>query len=275
MPTVHVGDIDLYYEVRGAGPAVAFAHGAGGNHLSWWQQIPAFAREFTCITFDHRAFGRSHDHPDNGRGRAAFADDLAALLDHLGIERAAVVAQSMGGRTAAGFTLRHPGRTWALVFAGTHGGVVNDASREAQQRHRERMRGRPLAARALGPDFAEREPALAFLYRQIAALNPPRPGDFLAPLPAQRPHSTTASLHATGVPVIFLVGEHDAVVPPEVMRIAHEELAGSRFVEIADCGHSTYFERPSAFNRAVLAFLREAWAAELQGAAAPGRAERR
>lgn len=274
MPTLHVGDIDIYYEKHGEGPPVVFAHGAGGNHLSWWQQIPVFSREFTCITFDHRAFGRSHDHPTNGRGRDAFVDDLVAILDHLAIDRAAIVAQSMGGRTAVGTSFRHPERIAALVFAGTHGGVMTDESRRVHAEHTQRVRGVSLAARALGPGFAEREPRKAFLYRQIASMNPPRPRDFLAPPAGRRgPFSSADHIRNLDVPVMFLVGEHDAVVPREMMQLAHRELAGSRYVEIAGAGHSAYFEHPDAFNAAVLGFLRDVYRT-LEGRTNAGRATR-
>ena len=67
---MRLGDFGLYYEVHGDGPAVVFAHGAGGTHMSWWQQVPALSRHFRCITFDHRGFGYSRDVP-NGPGRGA------------------------------------------------------------------------------------------------------------------------------------------------------------------------------------------------------------
>src|SRR5512143_3513013 len=113
MPFVTAGAIQMYYEVHGpdpgTAPAVVFAHGAGGSHLSWWQQVPHFSRRYTCITFDHRGFGQSIE-PEGGPGGAAFVEDLRALLDHLHIERASLVAQSMGGWTCLGFTLRYPRR---------------------------------------------------------------------------------------------------------------------------------------------------------------------
>src|SRR5262245_20733114 len=98
MPKAQINGITLYYEVHGQGSAVDFTHGAGGNHLSWWQQVPVLARQYRCITFDHRGFGQSLDAP-NGSGSQAFVEDLKALLDLLEIERAALVAQSMGGRS--------------------------------------------------------------------------------------------------------------------------------------------------------------------------------
>jgi 3-oxoadipate enol-lactonase len=73
MPWAPINGINLYYEVHGKGPHLLFAHGQGGNHLSWWQQVPYFARFYTCITFDHRAFGYSLD--SDARGRTSFGAD--------------------------------------------------------------------------------------------------------------------------------------------------------------------------------------------------------
>ncbi|HKS92033.1 MAG TPA: alpha/beta hydrolase, partial [Tepidiformaceae bacterium] len=103
MPFIEANGANLYYESHGDGPAIVFAHGAGGNHLSWWQQVPYFRERYRCITFDHRGFGRSVD-PGTTPAQRAFPEDLRGLLDGLGIERAFLVAQSMGGSTCLGFT---------------------------------------------------------------------------------------------------------------------------------------------------------------------------
>ena len=118
------------------------------------------------------------------------------------------------------------------------------------------LRG-PLLGRALAEDFTGRKPQHAFLYRQLRALNPPRPRDFLAPDPRLRTYrgSTAARLTESGLPLLWIVGEEDRVVAPELIRISHELTPGSRFVEVAGAGHSAYFERPDAWNRAVLDFI--------------------
>lgn len=257
MPLVHLDGVDLYYEVHGDGPALVFAHGAGGNHLSWWRQVPHFARRYRCVTFDHRHFGLSRaPHPTPER-RMRFADDLRDLLDHLGIEQISLVAQSMGGRTAVGFTLRNPGRVRALVLAGTNGGAVDDELRSAMERHRASPDGRrSLRERALSAPFRRERPELALLYRMIGRLNPPRPSDFLA-VPAGYRGSTAERLAASGVPVLFLVGELDTVTPPHLVELAHRNVPGSRFQVIPGAGHSTYFEAPAMFNHAVEGFLAE------------------
>jgi len=92
MSFVQVNGIQLYYETHGEGPALVFAHGGLGNHLSWWQQIAEFSRSFKCVTFDHRGFGFSRD-AEEGGGPTLFPDDLRALLDHLEIQQASLVGQ--------------------------------------------------------------------------------------------------------------------------------------------------------------------------------------
>ncbi len=257
MPFASVNGIRLYYHAQGAGPALVFAHGAGGNHLSWWQQVPSFAHHHRCVSFDHRAFGRSNDTP-HGPGRRAFADDLRDLLDHLTIERAAIVAQSMGGRTAVGFSYRNPDRVAALVLAGTTAGAVDDRVREAQEAHRATPEGsRSLAQRAVSRRLRREQPHLDHLYRLIRRLNPSRPADFLAPNPTVR-GSSAELLAGLGVPILFLVGEEDTVTPPHVIRMAHELVAGSEYDVIPGAGHSAYFERADAFNERVARFLEEA-----------------
>ena len=262
MPWLPLSNTRLYYESRGKGPALLFAHGAGGNHMSWWQQVPVFSRRYRCVVFDHRAFGRTKDSPDQS-GRRAFADDVRQLLDHLAIEQIAIVAQSMGGRSAVGFALRNPGRVRALVLAGTTGGAVDDGIRAAQAAHaRSGLGRRSLARRAFAPRLRRERPDLAYLYRLIGALNPPRPADFLAPIPGYR-GSSAQRLAELEIPMLFLVGEEDAITPPEIVRMAHRLVPGSEFDVIEEAGHSAYFERSEAFNNRVARFLEEAgWTSE-------------
>jgi len=254
MPFAPVNDIRLYYESHGRGPAIIFAHGAGGNHLSWWQQVPAFSRCYTCVTFDHRAFGLSQDLPA-GPGRQQFGPDVLALADHLGIDRFFFVAQSMGGRTAAGLIRRAPERLRGVVFAGSTGGSVDDTTRALQRTHAATFPpGTTLLTRALWPRFVEEQPQLAFLYRQINLLNPKRPPDFLAVQPGYR-GSFSGYLAESGVPLLFLVGEHDAITPSHIVERAAALVPGARLQVLGSAGHSAYFEVPAAFNNAVLSFV--------------------
>ena len=245
MAWATVNGIRLYYQSHGVGPALVLAHGAGGNHQSWWQQTPFFSKRYRCVVFDQRAFGRTKDARD-GPGRRAFADDLRELLDLLGIERTAIIAQSMGGRVSA------------LVLTGTTGGAVSDAVRAAQEAHRSSPLGRrSLARRAYSPRLRQERPDLAYLYRLIGSHNPPRPKDFLAPIPGYR-GSSSERLEALGIPILFLVGEDDAITPAHIIKMAHETVPSSQYDVIEGAGHSSYFERADAFNARVQRFLEEA-----------------
>jgi len=268
MAIATVNGVPLYFEEHGQGPAVVFAHGAGGNHLSWWQQVPAFSRQHRCVVFDHRGWGLSLD--GNDAGPAAFVEDLRELLDQLDIERTVLVAQSMGGMTCLGFTLAYPERVRALVMANTFAGMRREvwlaADEELRARSRavwERRRADGIK-RALGRGFPRRKPQLAFLYRQIRMLNEQGPSRLNTEAGVQRlralerlpdTSATREALAAMRTPVLFIGGEEDEVMPVELMAVAQSLIPGARMVVVPGAGHSVYFEEPETFNRLVLEFL--------------------
>jgi 3-oxoadipate enol-lactonase len=259
MPVFNTNGADLYYETHGSGPAIVFAHGAGGNHLSWYQQVPFFRERYTCVTFEHRGFGRSLDaRPAEQRPR--FDEDLAALIDHLELPDVRLVAQSMGGWTCLGYAVQQPGRVKALVMADTAGGLTApaiDAARAAAQPRRGDL---PLLGGAISQGFRKRDPRGAFLYEQIFDLNPPREQALGSGTPMNRLSVSAEQAAALPMPVLFIEGDNDILIPPDVIRVAQQLIPGSRLEMVADAGHSVYFERPDEFNRILDAFLTRAGA---------------
>jgi len=122
-PIVHA--FELYSEEHGEGTPVVFAHGAGGTHMTWWNQIPTFLREFRCVTYPQHGFGFSPV-VSGGLGRGAFVEDLRGLLDRLEFERVSLVGQSMGGRSVLRFAAAYPERVEALVMSSTTAGYQDD-----------------------------------------------------------------------------------------------------------------------------------------------------
>ena len=256
MPFASINDIEMYYEVHGSGPPVVFAHGSGGNHLSWWKQMPFFSQYYTCVTFDHRTFGRTSD-SEEPQGRRAFADDLKALIDHLDMEKVAIVAHSMGARTGFGLTVRYPERVWGVVFSGSNAGSVNDESRRiAAERRKQNENLPPGTIKALSARFVEENPEEAFLYRQVMRLNQRHAPDFLAVPPGYR-GSTHDRLTESGVPILYIVGEDDTMVDPRTVEIAASQVPQAQLVKMPNAGHSVYYEQPELFNQTVLEFLRK------------------
>jgi 3-oxoadipate enol-lactonase len=257
---------ELYWEVTGEGLAIVFAHGLGGNHASWWQQVAHFASAYACVTFAHRGFYPSSaiaGGPDPGD----YAEDLAALIDHLGLAEVAIVAQSMGGWTATEYALKGTRKLRALVLAATTGSI-DPARLEASEPWRQRLEHWRQASEqarvelmragihvACGARMAHEQPALHLLYRHIDETNADLDKETLrARLLAAR-RRAPAELGAIGCPSLLLAGDEDIVMPPFAADALGRLLPRAEVAHIADAGHSAYFERAQVFNRRLADFL--------------------
>ncbi|MDZ7726792.1 MAG: alpha/beta hydrolase [Dehalococcoidia bacterium] len=152
---------------------------------------------------------------------------------------------------------RHSGRDRSCS-AGRTRASPNERIREIQDELRERRGSGGLREHALSDAFEQENPALTTLYRQMNALNPKRPRGMLGRPPATYTGSMHGPLANMGVPVLFVVGEHDLITSPELIQEAVQLLPGAGYYEVADAGHSAYFERAEVWNSVVLEFLRNA-----------------
>lgn len=253
MPTITRDGADLYYEVHGSeGPGLVFAHGRGGNAASWWQQIPHYRDRFRVVVFDHRGFGRSRCDTEDFDVRR-FGPDLVEILDACGIHDAALVCQSMGGRTGLQLALEHPERVTCLVLACTPGGLDLPEAREASLR-RVAAGEQDFGNLAVAAGFPGREPGLAALYDQIRAFND---GCGPAGLDAQAAAAGVdpARLDGYRLPTLLVTGSEDRIFPPEVIRAVAACIPGSELVEVEGAGHSVYFEDAARFNALLDGFL--------------------
>ncbi|CAE7661183.1 rutD, partial [Symbiodinium pilosum] len=198
-------------------PAAIFLHGAGGNTVGWWQQIPAFVPILRCIAYDIRGYGRSPN--PTGDSMTFLIADLEALVAHLCLTRVVLIAQSMGGRAALGYAVRHPDTVLALIMADNWGSFH-------WPEHYERAKqftipeGHP---RGVGRNFPQEQPALYHLFRSIGGLNPPRPR-LEGPTPGG---PTVEEVQRLEVPVLCIVGADDVIFPPSQIRAFAELLPNS------------------------------------------------
>jgi 3-oxoadipate enol-lactonase len=262
LPARHTGRLarprcDIYYEVTGAGPAILFAHGLGGNHLSWWQQVAHFASKFTCVTFAHRGFAPS-SRLSGGPDPSDYADDLAAVVAYLNLADVRVVAQSMGGWSAVEYALRRPPELRALVLAATTGSVDPQSLPESDRMalaawavtsERELA---ALAAAAIHPAagrrMARERPDLHLLYRHIDDMNAGLDKQALRrKLMAGRVRKPS-DLASVACPVLMISNDEDVVIPPMAADGIARVVPQISVAHIRAAGHSGYFERPVEFN---------------------------
>jgi pimeloyl-ACP methyl ester carboxylesterase len=160
----------------------------------------------------------------------------------------------MGGGTCAAFAVGHPEKVSALVLADTLVGLtMPEFLRPRMDAVRSATAGLPQLDRVLSSGFRERQPVLAHLYTELNSFN----GHARDTLKGSLPGITVDQLSATGAPILFLVGSKDILFPPDLVKAIHHLIPNSEYHEIADSGHSVYFERPHEFNEAVFGFLKK------------------
>jgi pimeloyl-ACP methyl ester carboxylesterase len=225
----------IYYEVHGAGPAVLFVHGSGGHHAAWWQQVAYFRDRYAVLTVDLRGFGRSSFEVDGaGLDATAFPGDVVAVLDDAGIDEVVLVGQSIGASAALMVAMADPGRAAGVVLAHSLGGIAHAELSELVKADRAEAEKIPVLDRLMSRDFQDSEPAKTFLFQQMGTFNQAKMAD-LRNLASGGP--TLEEVTATGVPVLFLAGENDAVLRPDTVRRAHELLPGSALVQVQGRPH--------------------------------------
>jgi pimeloyl-ACP methyl ester carboxylesterase len=252
----------LAYEVAGAGPPLVFLHGFSLDRRMWSAQIDAFAARCSVVRYDLRGFGESG--PATGE-LYSNVDDLAALLDHLGVERAHIVGLSMGGGVAVDFALTHPDRTRTLVAvdaavngwrwsAGWDAMVIPvwEAGRAGDlDVARARWLTNPLFAPAL------EQPTVAAELREI--IGSYSGWHWLDRSDGQRSPQPPAfqRLEAIAAPTLVVVGERDLPDFHACGEAMARRIPEARLALIPDAGHMANMENPTAFNDVVLRFLDE------------------
>jgi 3-oxoadipate enol-lactonase len=250
-------DAEVYYEVVGQGPAVVFAHGLGGNHLSWWQQVAHFAASHTCVVFAHRGFPPSSAVAGKA-APAAYAGDLAALIQELNLKDVALVAQSMGGWTCLEYALREPKKVRALVMASTSGTLDFNQlqnSEIAQWVGQSPSALAELQSRGIHPAGGERmareQPALAQLYWQISEMAPASFRGEVRKRIRELRNRSPQLLAQLPMPVLFITGDEDWVFPPAAGPALAPLAPKGQAVRVPAAGHSVYFERAAQFNEII------------------------
>ena len=265
MPTVKVGDINIYYEIHGQGEPLVLIMGFGSNSGQWFRQIPGLSQEYRVFAFDNRGTGRS-DKPDIPYTMQMLAQDIAGLLEALAIDAAHICGVSMGGMIAQEFALRYPERVNCLILGcttcgGSHTTVPDeeamtylfDMERLQRLTPEERAReGLPfLCSQAFidsNPDIVEQ-----FIAKSVEDVTPLH--GFIRQAEAIMTHDTCDRLPQIKAPTLVISGNADRLVPLENSRLIASKIPNAELVILENVGHGFFIEAAEEANKAILDFL--------------------
>jgi pimeloyl-ACP methyl ester carboxylesterase len=263
---VQINGAELNYELTGDGPAVVLVHEGVCDLRMWDELAPVLAAEFTVLRYDMRGYGGSTMPP----GPFSQANDLLGLLDHVGIDSAALVGVSYGGRVALDTAAVAPERVTKLLLVATGlrehewSQVIRDFGDEEE---RLLDAGEIDAATELnvrlwvdgpgrGPDPVRESVRARVREMQRRAFEIQVPAYEAQPPPGPE-DPVEIRLSELSQPVLVVVGDADAPDFLEVADRLERELPNARKVVLEDTAHTIPLERPDEFRDLALEFLRE------------------
>jgi len=260
MPTVKVGDINMYYEIHGKGEPLLMIAGLGLDLTTWQFQIPEFSKKYQVVAFDNRGAGRT-DAPDEPYSIRMMADDAVGLMDALGIGEAHILGGSMGGCIAQKIAIERPGRAKSLILAAT------TAANYPVSMHivsawfaamTEGISSKTLAKLQL-PYFVTSQlfekPEMVTMWVDAMVANPYRRPAYAYGRQLATEHDARGQLKQTTSPTLVLVGKEDIIFPVKLSEELAALIPKAKLVVLEEGGHGFWLEIPDKFNQAVLDFL--------------------
>ena len=269
MPHATTDDgVTLYCEEAGSGTPVIFVHEFAGDMRSWEPQLRHFGQRHRAIAYNARGYPPSEVPEDpSSYSQARAADDILAVLDHLGVEKAHVVGLSMGGFATLHFGFRHSSRAFSLTVAGCGYGA------ELAQQDRFRAEAAASAAvlkeegmarfagrYAYGPtrvQFENKDPrGFAEFAQGLAEHSALGSANTQLGVQGERPslYTLVDEMRALTVPTLVLTGDEDwpCLQPALLMK---QSIPSAALAVMPNCGHTINLEDPDEFNRLVTAFI--------------------
>lgn len=251
MPYAQIDELALYYEELGPadGPPVVLLHGAGGTiddpMGGWASHAPTFAERYRVVLVEHRGHGRTNN-PAGFMTFEQIGDDVAALVQQLGLDSSHLAGISDGGVVALDCALRRPDLTRSITIVGgnysTHDGIRSYAA-------------------SLDPDLIEQmapEAAAEFGRRHDQGKEPGSWKELLHQIVANNtanPTWTVDDLRRVSCPTLLMAGENDPFAPLEQMVTMKQEIPGAEWLIVNDAGHPVHFEHPEIVGPRILDFL--------------------
>ena len=272
LEQVSIHGHDVSYRAGGEGPAILLIHGMAGSSTTWKEVMPLLAQRHRVITPDLLGHGRSAK-PLGDYSLGAFASGLRDLLGVLGVERATVVGQSLGGGVAMQLAYQHPEVVDRLVLVGS-GGLGREVSWLLRALT---LPGAEYLMPVLFPSFVRdrgnaisralyergwQAPRMAEIWRAYTSLSrAENRGAFVRTLravidPGGQSFSATDRLYlAAAMPTMIVWGDRDLIIPVDHAHATHEAIPHSRLEIFEGVGHFPHVEQPDRFVEVITDFV--------------------
>jgi pimeloyl-ACP methyl ester carboxylesterase len=263
MPQVEVEGLRINYEVQGEGEPLLLIPYTSADHACYAFQLPSYTEHFSCIAVDLPGSGES-DKPAGPYSTTGYADQVAAFLGAIGVERVHVGGVSLGAAVGAHLAARHPGRVRSLsLHSGWH--VTDEYLKLVVDQWRMLASTLPTVADVViqgifpwcfTPEMYAERPEFVDTLVDFVRGRPAQPMDaFLAQIDAVVAHDAHTVLGDIGVPTLITFGARDLVCSTRFAQPLKDGIAGSELVVFDHLSHAGLHEDPEAFNRATLDFL--------------------
>ncbi|OCT16755.1 hypothetical protein A8709_08830 [Paenibacillus pectinilyticus] len=257
-----VNGTTLFVQDQGQGAPIILLHGFPLDHRMWQSQVDALSPSYRVIAPDFRGMGQS-DVPVSPMSLTHYAQDILAIMDEKGIEKATLGGFSMGGYVALALLRLAPERFSALIFANTRPEPDGQEGRKNRMNMAVNLYDKgPAAARdamlpkLVTPATLQDQPQLIDDLR-TAMDSMPAEGLVHASIAMAFREDSVELLSSIQVPTLVIAGEQDAIAPPDVMKAMADRIAGAQFHVIPSASHLTPMEKPEAFNDLLFSFLQE------------------
>jgi pimeloyl-ACP methyl ester carboxylesterase len=264
MPFLKLRDLSICYHSVGRGEALILIPGFASGAWAWFRQIENLAKDFQVITFDPRGIANS----SLGDGETmvsieTIADDIAALLDELKIERANILGTSFGGFVAQEFALAYPDKLKKLILACTSFGGANhvapawevQAAFVSTDDLNKQERIRKFIVPAFTPDFYHAHPDVVEQVCQLREQNYVPETVYMQQLESATAFDAEKRVSRIQAETLILTGDTDVVVPCENSRNLARTISNSKLEIIKGGSHMFFIEKAGEFNRIVTNFL--------------------
>jgi len=265
MPRVRAGNITLNYDQQGSGEPLVLIPYLAADCACYAFQVADYAKHFTCISVDLRGTGES-DKPAGAWSTQVFADDVAALMQAIGVNSAHVSGLSLGAAVGMWLAAKHPSRVKSLsLHSGWH---------KSDPYLKSVVRGWQVMAKAMNsvpemiiagifpwcftPELYAQKPEYIQALSDFVRGRPAQPVDaFIQESDAVIAHDAAAQLVAIRAPTQITFGRHDTATSTRFADPLKNGIRNAELHVFEDCSHAPIYENVAAFNEKTLAFLRE------------------